>query len=156
MVPTAPRPWRPVLTALGFAFAGLLGACTPETPPQARRQGPRPDACLQGVTIEKLERAIRQCNAVVKAHPRHPQPRNDRALLLSLAGRNRAACRDSQAAADLLRRQPARPPTDPLLAEEIRLRQTSCQRWTKAQPAPLTTPPADGAPSPAAAAAPGR
>ena len=82
--------------------------------------------------MDRLDEAIRGCDAVVAAHPRHPQPRNERALLLSLAGRNQLACRDSQAAAALLARAPAKPAPDPLLVEEIKLRSRSCQAWSSA------------------------
>lgn len=64
--------------------------------------------------MDRLDEAIRRCDAVVAAHPRHPQPRNERALLLSLAGRNQLACRDSQAAAALLARAPAKPAPTPV------------------------------------------
>ena len=140
---------------LGLGLSLQLAGCVSEPVAQQRQQGPRPDACLQGVSIKKLEKAIRHCDAVVAAHPDHPQPRNERALLLSLAGRNRAACRDSLAAAERLERAPRQPAPDPLLVEEIQLRHKSCQTWLAAAPA-VTTPPAGGAPSAAAPAAPGR
>jgi len=104
-----------------------------------------PTDCLREVEINKLQRAIRRCTAVVDAHPEHPQPRNDRSLLHSLAGNTAEACRDSIAAAKLLTRQPASPAPDPLLVEEIELRRRSCTQ--------LTNPPAAAAPSGAAPAA---
>ena len=144
--------WRPLAQA-PLLIALALAGCTAPPPPE-KTAGPRPDGCLQGVTINKLDKAIRQCNAVVAAHPQLPQPRNERALLLSLAGRNRAACRDSEAAAQLLARLPKRPAADPLLVEEIQLRLQSCQAWQRSHEAALTTPPAGGAPSAAAPGAP--
>jgi endonuclease/exonuclease/phosphatase (EEP) superfamily protein YafD len=102
------------------------------------------------VRIAELDAALQRCNAVVAALPGEPQPRNDRALLHSLAGNNAAACRDSVAAAGLLNRQRKQQP-DAVLVEEIQLRQRSCQRL--AQRRPLTTPPTTAAPSPAAPAA---
>jgi len=106
--------------------------------------------------MQTLEKAIRRCDAVVAAHPDQPQPRNERALLLSLAGRNRAACRDSLAAAERLERVPRQPAPDPLLVEEIQLRRKSCQTWLAGSTPAVTTPPAAGAPSAAAPAAAGR
>jgi hypothetical protein len=147
--------WRtgaqaPLLLAL------LLAGCATSAPPPDKAEGPRADGCLQSVSLEKLEQAIRRCDAVVAAHPRLPQPRNERALLLSLAGRNLEACRDSAAAAQLLARLPRQPAPDPLLVEEIRFRQESCRNWQRSLPGALTTPPAADAPSAAAPGAPTR
>ncbi len=118
----------------------LLGGCfSPAEDPTTRLPGV--GDCLRQVRMKRLTQAIERCNTVVEAHPRHPQPRNERALLHSLAGDNQAACSDSRAAAALLERFPKSTPLDPLLAEEIQLRLQSCRQ--------LTTAPADAAPSPA-------
>ena len=100
--------------------------------------------CLRQVEIKRLKRAIERCNGVVEAHPQQPQPRNERALLHSLAGNNQAACRDSHAAERLLKQLPKTPAPDPLLVEEIQLRAQSCRTLTK--------PPEADAPSPAKSA----
>ena len=71
-------------------------------------------------------------------------------LLHSLAGNNAAACRDSFAAAELLKRQQTSRP-DPVLVEEINLRRRSCQALAKGRP--FTTPPKAAAPSRATPAA---
>jgi regulator of sirC expression with transglutaminase-like and TPR domain len=97
--------------------------------------------CLNQVEMKKLRRALARCNQVVDAHPQQPQPRNERALLHSLVGDNKAACSDSRAAAELLKQVPKTPAPDPLLVEEIQLRAKSCQV--------LTTGPATAAPKPA-------
>ena len=127
----------------------LLGGCI-SAPPEPGQRIAAPGDCLRKVEIAQLDAALQRCNAVVAALPNEPQPRNDRALLHSLAGNNAAACRDSFAAAALLKRQGSKRP-DAVLVEEIQLRQRSCQRL--AQRRPITTPPATGAPSPAAPAA---
>ena len=150
------RPGRRSLALAPLLITLVLAGCSAPPPTPEKTEGPRADGCLQGVTINKLDKAIRQCDAVVAAHPQLPQPRNERALLLSLAGRNRAACRDSAAAAQLLARLPKRPAPDPLLVEEIQLRLQSCQAWQRSREAALTTPPAGGAPSAAAPGAPAR
>ena len=93
-------------------------------------EGPAPGDCLRAVEFKRLSRAIKRCDAVVKAHPQDPQPRNDRSLLHSLAGRTPLACRDSQEAARLLAALPARATADPMLTEEIKLRQQSCRQLT--------------------------
>ena len=85
-----------------------------------------PNDCLVDFQLDRLPEAIRRCNAVVAAFPQHPGPLNDRYLLHSLAGDNAAACRDLAAASRLAQRQPAGR-VDPLLRQELRLRQQSCQ-----------------------------
>ena len=129
-------------TVLGAAAAlalGLIGGCV-STPSDPTTTLPGLGDCLRQVEIKRLKRAIERCDGVVEAHPQQPQPRNERALLHSLAGDNQAACRDSLAAERLLKQLPKTPAPDPLLVEEIQLRVKSCRT--------LTTAPATGAPSP--------
>jgi hypothetical protein len=152
--PSPPAGRNRLLLSLGLGL--LLSACAPEAPPTPEASGPRRDACLKDVVIDQLPQAIQRCDAVVAAHPRQPQPRNERALLLSLAGRNEEACRDSVAAARLLAALPQRPAPDPALVDEIRLRQQSCLAWQRSRGRAVTTPPATGAPAAATPAAPGR
>ena len=116
----------------------LLGGCY-DPAPDPRSSGPGVDDCLRNVQMDQLTEAIGRCDAVVSAHPNAPQPRNERALLHSLAGQTEASCIDSRAAAALLQRQHKAVSQDAVLVEEIHLRMRSCQ--------PLTNPPAAGAPS---------
>ena len=118
----------------------LLGGCL-SGPADPTTTLPGLGDCLRQVEMNRLRRALERCNSVVEAHPNHPQPRNERALLHSLAGNNATACRDSLAAAKLLKQLPAQAPADPLLVEEIELRAKSCRLITNA--------PAADAPSPA-------
>jgi hypothetical protein len=125
---------------LAVSVTLLLGGCiSAPVDPTTTRLGV--GDCLRQVEINRLRRALERCDAVVETYPQHPQPRNERALLYSLKGDNQAACKDSQAAARLLERFPKTPPPDPLMVEEIRIRQSSCRS--------LTTAPAGSAPSPA-------
>jgi len=121
----------------------LLGGCV-SAPSDPTSTLPGLDDCLRQVEIKRLRKALRRCDDVVKAHPQQPQPRNERALLHSLAGDHQAACRDSLAAQTLLKQLPKAAAPDPLLVEEIELRARSCRT--------LTTAPATGAPSPAGSA----
>ncbi len=121
----------------------LLGGCV-SAPSDPTSTLPGLDDCLRQVEIKRLKKALRRCDDVVKAHPQQPQPRNERALLHSLAGDHQAACRDSLAAQTLLKQLPKAAAPDPLLVEEIELRARSCRT--------LTTAPATGAPSPAGSA----
>lgn len=118
----------------------MLAGCV-STPADPTTSLPGLGDCLNRVEMKKLRRALARCNEVVDAHPLQPQPRNERALLHSLAGDNKAACSDSRAAAELLKRLPKTPAPDPLLVEEIQLRAKSCQS--------LTTAPAAASPKPA-------
>jgi hypothetical protein len=121
----------------------LLGGCV-ALPSDPTTTLPGLGDCLRQVEIKRLKKALSRCDGVVEAHPQEPQPRNERALLHSLAGDNQAACRDSLAAERLLKQRPKAAATDPLLVEEIQLRAKSCRT--------LTTAPAAGAPSPAGSA----
>jgi|LauGreDrversion4_2_1035121.scaffolds.fasta_scaffold152871_2 hypothetical protein len=124
-------------------MALLLSSCSPGPDPE-QTERPNPDDCLKEISLEQLPAAIKRCNAVVAAHPANPQPLNERSLLHSLSGNQKAACADSRRAAALLRLQTNQQRPNPIVVEEIGLRDASCRR--------LTTPPATGAPS---AAAPG-
>jgi|Laugresu1bdmlbsd_1035121.scaffolds.fasta_scaffold11939_2 hypothetical protein len=123
-------------TAATVAFMLLTGCVS--TPADPTTTLPGLGDCLNQVEMKKLRRALARCNEVVDAHPQQPQPRNERALLHSLTGDNKAACSDSLAAAELLKRLPKTPAPDPILVEEIQLRAKSCQV--------LTTGPATAAP----------
>ena len=118
----------------------MLGGCV-SGPADPMTAAPGLGDCLRRVQMNDIQQALERCNSVVEAHPNHPQPRNERALLHSQAGNNATACRDSLAAAKLLKQLPAQPPADPLLVEEIELRAKSCGLITNA--------PAADAPSPA-------
>ena len=124
-------------------MATLVTACGPAPTPQA--QVPDPGDCLNAVAIDQLEGAIARCDAVVAAHHLDPRPLNDRALLLSLAHRQGAACQDTAQAAALLARGAPGESVDPTMAMEIRGRAASC-RGLLASPgagrAPFTNPPA--------------
>ena len=130
-----------------------MGGCV-SAPPEPGQRVAAPGDGLRKVQIDELDAALQRCNAVVTALPDDPQPRNDRSLLYSLTGNNAAACRDSFKAAELLEQQrkahrsdPKQgPPPDRVLADEISLRQRSCER--------LTNRPAAAAPSPVTPAAP--
>jgi len=121
----------------------LLGGCV-SAPSDPTTTLPGLGDCLRQVEIKRLKKALNRCDGVVEAHPQEPQPRNERALLHSLAGDNQAACRDSLAAERLLKQLPKTAAPDPLLVEEIQLRAKSCRT--------LTSAPATGAPSPAGSA----
>lgn len=139
----------PTRCSLALGLALLLGGCI-SAPPEPGQRAAGPGDCLRKVQIDQLEEALQRCNAVVTALPQEAQARNDRALLHSLAGNNAAACRDSFAAAELMKRQRTSRP-DPVLVEEIKLRQRSCLKLAKGRP--LTTPPKAASPLPATPAA---
>ena len=83
-------------------------------------------SCLENLNLQKLERALDHCNAVVTNHSGNPVPLIDRSLLLTLMGRDEAACDDVRQAASLLKR--GNKTTDPLLEHELNVRQKSCKQ----------------------------
>ena len=127
------RGLRALPTALGAGLLSLiLSSCGGA--PEPGENKPQLDDCLRNVDLSQLPAQIQRCNAVVEAFPGHPQPRNERALLLRLAGKPQEACKDSlQAAADLRRGQHR---LEPLMADEIALRRRTCERLTSDPTAP--------------------
>ena len=100
----------------------FLAGCAEEPLPQRRLTA---DDCLRDVRMDDIDDAKRRCDRVVAAFPRDPEPLNDRFLLHTLDGDDEAACRDIAAAVKLAK---AVPPgrLDPMLAQELKLRQTAC------------------------------
>ena len=132
-LPAHPRsrqgPGLPLLIAL------LLGGCVEEPLPQ--RPISRED-CLQTVELEKLPEALERCNKVVAAFPKEPGPLNERFLLHTLAGDTAAACRDINQATALAAKLPAGK-LDPILLQELEVRQKSCREGEPgAEPSPAT------------------
>lgn len=111
------------LLLLGALALGLLTGCAEEPLPQRRL---RSDDCLKEVRMDQLPQAIALCDRVVKTFPQDPLPLNERFLLHTLAGDDRAACRDIALASALAARQPAAQ-VDRLLREDLKLRQASCR-----------------------------
>lgn len=113
------------LTALllaGSLLATLLG-CVEEPLPQ--RQISSGD-CLLDLKLSELPDARKRCDKVVASFPNDPAPLNDRFLIHSLLGDNRAACADIHKAAQLASRLPAAK-IDPLLRRELSQRLSSCR-----------------------------
>ena len=100
----------------------FLAGCAEEPLPQRRLTA---DDCLRDVRMDDIDDAKRRCDRVVAAFPRDPEPLNDRFLLHTLDGDDEAACRDIAAAVKLAK---AVPPgrLDPMLAQELKLRQAAC------------------------------
>jgi hypothetical protein len=105
----------------GLALAGCRGLVTTQTDQLDDKD------CLDEVKLDRLADAIRQCNAVVAAHPLDPRPWSDRSLLHNLAGDQKAACEDIRRAATLLRTDHGAASADPQLRLDIRVRQESCR-----------------------------
>jgi hypothetical protein len=124
-------------------LALVLGGCAEEPLPQ--RPITRED-CLQTVKLEELPLALARCNRVVAAFPKDPGPLNERFLLHTLAGDTAAACRDIAQATGLAARLPT-PKLDPLLREDLKVRQASCNNAPTSPsigtpPFPVLPPPA--------------
>ena len=138
-LPTPPRcrrgPALPLLVAL------LLSGCVEEPLPQ--RPISRED-CLQTVELENLPEALERCNKVVTAFPKDPGPLNERFLLHTLAGDTTAACRDITQATALAAKLP-KGKLDPILLQELEVRQQSCR---EGEPEPKTAPASPNTPPP--------
>ena len=91
----------------------FLAGCAEEPLPQRRLTA---DDCLRDVRMDDIDDAKRRCD---------PEPLNDRFLLHTLGGDDEAACRDIAAAVKLAK---AVPPgrLDPMLAQDLKLRQAAC------------------------------
>ena len=122
---TRTRPWLPPSLGAGLLWIAL-SSCT--APPEPGESQTRVDDCLRGVNLDRLPALLKHCDAVVEAFPEHPQPRNERALLLKLAGKPQEACRDSLKAAALVKQ--GKHPVDALMRDEIDLRRRNCLRLT--------------------------
>ena len=138
---TRTRPWLPPSLGAGLLWIALSSCSAPPEPGESQT---RVDDCLRGVNLDRLPALLKHCDAVVEAFPEHPQPRNERALLLKLAGKPQEACRDSLKAAALVKQ--GKHPVDALMRDEIDLRRRNCLR--------LTTDRAAAAPSAATAGGP--
>ena len=117
-------------------ISGLLltiQACKNAESPQAALPDPlvKASSCLEDLNLQRLDRALEHCNAVVVSHPDNPVPLTDRSLIHTLMGRDAEACADVSQAASLL--QGKNGSRDPLLEHELNVRQQSCnQRATMA------------------------
>lgn len=125
---------KPRLLALLVAICLGCGACAEQPLPD---QGVRRDDCLRDVTLANLQDRLKRCNQVVAAYPNDPAPLNDRYLLHSLAGNDKAACLDLLRAVQLARSIPART-LDPQLRTDLDVRQSLCS------PTPAGAAPAAG------------
>ena len=122
---TRTRPWLPPSLGAGLLWIALSSCSAPPEPGESQT---RVDDCLRGVNLDRLPALLKHCDAVVEAFPEHPQPRNERALLLKLAGKPLEACRDSLKAAALV--QQGKHPVDALMRDEIDLRRRNCLSLT--------------------------
>ncbi|MBM5799701.1 MAG: hypothetical protein FJ077_02420 [Cyanobacteria bacterium K_DeepCast_35m_m2_023] len=113
----------PVLAALGLTLTAALVGCSEADLPQRTM---RRDDCLRDVSLQALPQALRRCDQVVARFANDPGPRNERSVLLALAGDDKAACRDIEAAMTLVRQAPAKR-LDPLLVSELKTRHQSCR-----------------------------
>jgi len=112
-------PLLALLVAIGLGGWGCAEQPLPE-------QTIRRDDCLRELTLARLQERLRRCNQVVAAYPDDPAPLNDRYLLLSLAGQDKAACTDLLKAVQLARSIQARQ-LDPQLRSDLAVREDLCR-----------------------------
>ena len=127
------RSTRPQSVLLIGVLLFTIQACKNAESPQAASPDPQVKAssCLENINLERLDKALEHCNAVVASHPDNPVPLTDRSLIQTLMGRDDEACADVIQAISMLNgRNQSR---DPLLKHELEVRQQSCkQRATMA------------------------
>lgn len=87
---------------------------------------PDAESCLADVEANALNRALKHCDRVVRAHPEDPRPLNDRFLLHTLLQNKTAACQDIRKA-DVLLRQSSLNGSYRDLGDEIQVRLDSCR-----------------------------
>ena len=130
MLRPAQADWRSTWPQSALLIGVLLltiQACKKAESPQAASPSPQvtTSSCLENLNLERLDKALEQCNAVVASHPDNPVPLTDRSLIQTLMGRDDEACADvSQAISMLNKRNQSR---DPLLKHELEVRQQSCK-----------------------------
>jgi hypothetical protein len=130
MIATAPDAGRrlarlsccPLLVGV-LACAGCAEAPLP-------RQAIRRDDCLRELKLANLSERLQACHAVVAAFPKDPAPLNDRYLLHSLTGDDRAACADLRRAIELAAAIPA-DALDGQLRSDLRVRAQLCAEGSK-------------------------
>ena len=105
-----------------------IQACKNTKSPQAASPDPqlKASSCLEDLNLQRLDKALEHCNAVVVSHPGNPVPLTDRSLIQTLMGRDDEACADVSQAISLLKDQ--NKSRDPLLEHELDVRQQSCKQ----------------------------
>ena len=116
---------------VGLLLAALLVSglgCSSRSAPTRKASNPElpAQACLENLDLNRLERALRRCNAVVDLHRSDPGPLTDRSLLYTLLGRLDQACSDVNQAMQLVNKQGKA--ADPMISHELKVRQASCKQ----------------------------
>ncbi|WP_255475877.1 hypothetical protein [Synechococcus sp. BIOS-E4-1] len=119
--------WPHSLLLIG-ALLLTIQACRNAKSPQAVSADAQVKAssCLEDLNLQRLDKALDHCNAVVVSHPGNPVPLTDRSLIQTLMGRDEEACADVSQALSLLKDQ--NKSRDPLLEHELDVRQQSCKQ----------------------------
>ena len=130
MLRPARADWRSKWPQSALLISVLLltiQACKKAESPQAASPNPQvtTSSCLENLNLERLDKALEQCNAVVASHPDNPVPLTDRSLIQTLMGRDDEACADVSQAISLLNSR--NKSKDPLLKHELEVRQQSCK-----------------------------
>lgn len=102
---TRTRSWLPPSLGAGLLWL-VLSSCS--APPEPGQSQTKVDDCLRNVNLDRLPALLKHCDAVVEAFREHPQPRNERALLLKLAGKPGGLPRQPQSRGPGERRQTPR------------------------------------------------
>ena len=107
--------------------AVLMAGCQskrPTTP--ANTPTPLVSSCLGDFRMDDLELMVKRCDEAIEQTPDQADLHRDRALVLTLLGRQAKACKDVASALSLLKRSSQ--PVDPMLQHELQVRQNSCKQ----------------------------
>ena len=97
----------------------------PATP--ANTSTPLVSSCLSGFRMDDLELMVERCDEAIEQSPDQADLHRDRALVLTLLGRQAKVCEDVASALTLLKRSSQ--PVDPMLQHELQVRQNSCKQF---------------------------
>lgn len=137
MSATAPDTWQRLARSSCWPLLVVALVCAGCAEAPLPKQAIRRDDCLRELKLANLSERLQACHAVVAAFPKDPAPLNDRYLLHSLAGDDRAACADLRKAIELAAAITA-DALDGQLRSDLRVRAQLCaedsKRTTPARP----------------------
>ena len=105
----------------------LITGCQSKQPAKpANTPTPLVTSCLGNFRMDDLELMVKRCDEAIEQTPDQADLHRDRALVLTLLGRQAKACDDVAMAVSLLKRSSQ--PVDPMLQHELQVRQSSCKQ----------------------------
>ena len=104
----------------------LTGCQSKQSSTSAMTPAPLVSSCLGDFRMDDLKLMVDRCNEAIEQTPDQADLHRDRALVLTLLGKQTKACKDVAVALSLLRRSIQT--VDPMLQHELQVRQSSCKQ----------------------------